>query len=129
MFRPLVVLALSALTLSACGGGDASLDRDVPNNIAISQIKAPDGMNRVVRMENASGGNIIGVMVRPTGQVTWSPDIFRLDWLQDESHVNINMDDGSGLCTYDFLVQRHPAGEVIFYEQNVCNVSVPLVVR
>ena len=101
----------------------------MPDRIAISQLRAADGINRVVDMENETGGNIIGVLVRPSGQRTWSPDIFRLDWLQDGDSVEINMDDGSGLCTYDFLVQRHPAGEVIYYEQNVCNPGQPMIIR
>lgn len=131
MIRAISAMASIGILLSACGGGSdtTSSGRDVPNNIKISNVSVRDGNDRRIVMQNESGGVVIGIFYRPSGLRSWGEDIFRLGWLQDGNSVVVNMENGSGVCTYDFLVQRHPAGEIIYYDQNVCEDRANLTIR
>ena len=103
MFPKPFLIGLSFIALAACGG-EAYLDREVPNRIDAFNAKSPDREDRVVNVINATGGNIFGFLARGTGETNWGTDIFGLDWLQDGQSVEITVDNGSDICVYDFLV-------------------------
>ena len=123
-----LLAALTLTTLAACDG-EAPLDREVPDRINAFDQRSADRQDRVITVVNATGGNIIGFFARPAGETSWGNDVFGLDWLQDAQSVEIRVDNGTGICAYDFLVQRYPAGEVIYSAQDVCNMRQDLVIN
>jgi ABC-type glycerol-3-phosphate transport system substrate-binding protein len=82
-----LMFVLSALTLAACGD---------------TSTATSTSYNRNVTVVNNSGYTVTQFYGSNSGASTWQEDILGADVLPPGGSVNINFDDGSGYCTFDF---------------------------
>ena len=57
------------------------------------------------------------------GSNSWEEDILGVDVLYSGSSVDINFDDGSGYCTFDFKAVFADGDEVIQRNVDVCTIG------
>lgn len=80
-------------------------------------------MERKVRINNLSSYTIVEFYASNTGTTDWQEDILGSDVLPSGSSVNINIDDGSGYCKYDFLAVFDDGDQLVSSDNNVCELD------
>jgi hypothetical protein len=79
--------------------------------------------NRNVSIVNASGMTITNFYGSNAGSSSWEEDILGTSTLSSGSAVNINFNDGSGYCDFDFKVVFADGSVGIENGIDVCTIS------
>jgi hypothetical protein len=79
--------------------------------------------NRHVDIVNKTGKTLTHFYASGTGTSDWEDDILGRDTIDDGDTFDINIDDGSGACRYDFKAVFEGGGELIKNNINVCQIS------
>jgi hypothetical protein len=108
-FKPLILLALSSLALAACDTG--------------TTYSSGGGYNRNVLVVNNSGLTVTQFYGSNIGSTSWEEDILGANVLPAGSSVNVNFDDGSGYCTFDFKAVFADGSSVVENGIDVCATS------
>lgn len=79
--------------------------------------------NRVVEVINGTGFTMTEFYASVSSTDSWEEDILRDEVLEDGDAVDINIDDGSGKCVYDFRAVFENGQEAVKRGVNVCRIS------
>lgn len=77
-------------------------------------------LDRRVTIVNNSSYDIVEFYASNKGTNDWQEDIFGDKMLPAGNSVQINIDDGSGYCKFDFLAVFEDGDKVISKNNNVC---------
>lgn len=97
-------LALAALVSACSGTASFALDRHVVIN-------------------NKTTYDITEFYASNTGTANWEEDILGVDVLPAGSSVNIDIDDGTGYCKFDFRAVFSDGTDLVTPNNNVCELS------
>jgi len=86
-FRTILLLAVSGAVLAACDTGTTS---------------SGSSYDRHVLVVNNSGATVTRFYGSNSGAESWQEDILGANTLPPGASVNVNFDDGTGACSYDF---------------------------
>ena len=89
-------------------------------------LLAPYGASaadRVVEIINETGQTMTEFYASVTSTDSWEEDILGDDVLDDGESVDVNIDDGSGKCVYDFRAVFKSGAEAVKRGVNVCQIS------
>ena len=84
-------------------------------------------IDRSVTLVNNSGSTITQFFGSNTGQSSWEEDILGNGVLPPGGSVNINFNDGSGACSFDFKAVFADGSSAVESNIDVCAVSVVTV--
>ena len=105
IFRRTLVVALAALTITATTA--------IP---AFAQ-------DRKVRIVNNTNFTIVRFYGSNKGSKSWEEDILGADVLDPGQSVNINFDDGTGYCKFDFKAVFNDGEELVSKNINICEIG------
>jgi hypothetical protein len=105
----LASLALSTASLTAC--------------VDSGTTYTTGSIDRSVTVFNASGYTIVQFYGSNTGRSSWEEDILGTGVLPSGSAVDINFNDGSGACLFDFKAVFADGSSVVESNIDVCRVS------
>lgn len=80
-------------------------------------------LERKVKINNLTSYTIVEFYASNTGTADWQEDILGTDVLGAGESVNINIDDGSGYCKFDFLAVFDDGDELVSADNNVCELD------
>ncbi len=106
------ILAAAAIGISLAGCEDTG-----------GAVYSNDGYNRNVLIVNQTGQTIYRFYGSNVGTNSWEEDILGSSVLLSGQSVNINFDDGSGYCNFDFKVEFQDGSYVTESNINVCQIS------
>lgn len=86
-------------------------------------VTTSSGANRNVQIVNNTGFTITHFYGSNAGANSWEEDILGVDVLASGSSVNINFDDGTGYCSFDFKAVFSDGDEVIRSNVDVCTIG------
>jgi hypothetical protein len=86
-------------------------------------VTTTGGANRHVLIVNNTGYTMTHFYGSNAGTNSWEEDILGVDVLPSGSSVDINFDDGTGYCTFDFKAVFSDGDEVIQPNVNVCSIG------
>lgn len=78
--------------------------------------------NRVVKIVNNTGFTIIEFYGSNKGTNSWEEDILGYDVMGPYSAMNINFDDGTGYCVFDFKAVFNDGDVIVSNGINVCEI-------
>jgi hypothetical protein len=84
-------------------------------------------VDRTVTVENYSGLTITRFYGSNTGRGSWEEDILGNGVIPPGTAVNINFNDGSGACLFDFKAVFADGSSVVESNVDVCRVSIVTV--
>ena len=102
------LLGFSALALTACEETTTTTTTSADRHVTIIN-------NTGISMREFYGSN--------AGANTWQEDILGSNVLPAYSSVNINFDDGSGYCTFDFKAVFADGSSLVDSNVDVCTTS------
>lgn len=79
--------------------------------------------DRVVEVFNETGQTMTEFYASVTSTNSWEEDILGDETLEDGDSVDVNVDDGSGKCIYDFRAVFESGAEAVKRRVNVCQIS------
>ena len=79
--------------------------------------------NRHVDIVNKTGKTLKHFYASTTGTDSWEEDILGRDVIADGETFDIDVDDGSGACKYDFKAVFENGASSVHNNVNVCQVS------
>lgn len=79
--------------------------------------------DRSVEVVNKTGQTMTEFYASVTSTNSWEEDILEDDTLEDGDSVDVNVDDGSGKCIYDFRAVFESGAESVKRGVNVCQIS------
>lgn len=79
--------------------------------------------DRSVEVFNKTGQTMVEFYASITNADSWEEDILGDDTLDDGDSVDVNVDDGSGKCVYDFRAVFESGAEAVKRGVNVCQIS------
>lgn len=91
--------------------------------IASAPVADADRQNRRVKIINETSFDMVRFYGSNVGTDDWEEDILGKDILRSGQSVNINFDDGSGYCMFDFKAVFDDGDEVIAERKNVCELG------
>ncbi len=109
-FRILAVAAVVGATLAGC------VD-------TTSGGYAVDSYDRNVTIANQTGRTVYRFYGSNVGTSSWEEDILGSNVLGPYSSVNINFNDGTGHCNFDFKIEFADGGTYTDYDINVCQIT------
>ncbi len=80
-------------------------------------------LDRRVRIVNETGYTIVRFYGSNKGSDSWEEDILGSDVLPSGSSVNINFDDGSGYCKFDFKAVFDDGDVLVKKNINICKIG------
>ena len=80
-------------------------------------------LDRRVRIINNTKYTIVEFYGSHTGTTSWQEDILGYDVLPPGNSVNVNFDDGTGYCIFDFKAVFNDGDVLEKYGVNVCEIS------
>jgi hypothetical protein len=86
-------------------------------------VTTTGGADRNVRIVNSTGYTMTHFYGSNAGTSSWEEDILGVDVLYSGQSVNINFDDGTGYCTFDFKAVFSDGDSVIQPNVNVCSIG------
>ncbi len=105
ILRRTLITALAALTMAAT-------------------VSAPVfAQDRRVRIVNNTGFTIVRFYGSNKGSKSWEEDILGSDVLGPGQSVNINFDDGTGYCKFDFKAVFNDGDELVSKNINICEIG------
>lgn len=84
---------------------------------------ATDTANRHVSVYNASGMTITNFYGSRVGASTWEEDVLGSSVIQPGATVDINFDDGTGACLFDFKAVFADGSSAVEQGIDVCSTS------
>ena len=105
MLRRTAVTALAALALAAMTAAPAF------------------ALDRQVRIVNNTGYTIVEFYGSNKGSKSWEEDILGRDVLGSGQSVNINFNDGTGYCMFDFKAVFNDGDVVTSKDINICEIG------
>lgn len=91
--------------------------------LIVSLASAAFAENRDVTVTNASSAAMIEFFASNTGTNNWEEDILGVDVLEVGEAVDVNIDDGSGYCVFDFKATFEDGSSAVMGNVNVCEIS------
>lgn len=85
---------------------------------------AASAQDRVVEIVNETGVTMMEFYASNVDRSDWEEDILGMDVLDSGYSVDIDIDDGSGQCLFDFRAVFADGEEVVDEAVNVCEVAV-----
>ncbi len=82
-----------------------------------------EAANRHVDIINKTGKALTHFYASRTGSDNWEEDILGRDTIANGETFDINIDDGTGACRFDFRAVFQGGGESIKRNINVCEIS------
>ena len=79
--------------------------------------------DRRVEIVNKTGLTITEFYASNTGASEWEEDILGTDILANGDTVEVNIDDGTGKCRFDFKAVFQNGAELVRNNINVCQIS------
>lgn len=79
--------------------------------------------NRHVDIVNKTGKTLTEFYASSTGSNSWEEDILGRDTIANGETFDINIDDGTGACRFDFRAVFQNGGESVKRNVNVCEIS------
>lgn len=107
-FRAFFLLALSGAVLAGCDTGTTS---------------SGGSYDRHVLVVNNSDATVTQFYGSNSGAQSWQEDILGTDTLPSGSSVNVNFDDGTGACSYDFKAVFADGTSAVESGIDVCSTS------
>jgi hypothetical protein len=105
ILRRTLITALAALTMAATASAPAF------------------AQDRRVRIVNNTGFTIVRFYGSNKGSKSWEEDILGADVLGPGQSVNINFDDGTGYCKFDFKAVFNDGEELVSKNINICEIG------
>ena len=90
---------------------------------AIPAVPSAHAANRRVDIINKTGRSLTHFYASRVGTNDWEEDILGKDTLDNGETFEINIDDGSGACRFDFKAVFEGGSELIKKNINVCEIS------
>ncbi|CUH63803.1 hypothetical protein TG4357_00900 [Thalassovita gelatinovora] len=93
--------------------------------LVVAQMGATSSQaaNRKVTIVNNSGYTIVEFQGSNVGANSWEEDILGNDVLEHGQKVDINFDDGTGYCKFDFLVTFDDGDQLTEKNFDVCSIG------
>ena len=88
-----------------------------------ANFSTADAADRRVRIINETSFDMVRFYGSNVGTDDWEEDILGRDILRAGKSVNVNFDDGSGYCMFDFKAVFDDGDEVIARRKNVCELG------
>jgi len=89
----------------------------------LSSTNAAVALERWVTIINNTGFTMVNFYASHRDAQTWQEDILGQDVLPSGYSVNINMDDGTGYCVFDFLAVFDDGDKVEVRDRNICELD------
>ncbi|MEE9429292.1 MAG: hypothetical protein V3V25_14215 [Paracoccaceae bacterium] len=80
-------------------------------------------LDRSVTIVNNTDFTIVRFYGSNKGSDSWEEDILGSDVLKPHTQVNINFDDGSGYCKFDFRAEFNDGDVLVKKNINICEVG------
>ena len=107
------IVAAAAIGFSVTGCVDTTTTTTVVSS----------AQNRNVLIVNQTGRTIFRFYGSNVGTNSWEEDILGANVLPSGRSVNINFDDGTGYCNFDFKIEFADGSSLIENNINVCRVG------
>ena len=91
--------------------------------LALSTGVASAAEDRHVRIINETRHTMVHFYASNTSRTTWEEDILGRRVLKPGQDVNINIDDGTGHCKFDFKAVFDDGDELVRNNIDVCRIS------
>lgn len=91
--------------------------------LAASLVSPAAALDRKVQIMNKTGYTIMEFYGSNTGTNDWEEDIFGSDILPNGRTMNINFDDGSGYCKFDFKAVFDDGDVIVSRDINICELT------
>lgn len=91
--------------------------------LAAASITSASAANRRVDIVNQTGMVITEFYASNTGTDNWEEDILGRDVIADGETFDINIDDGTGRCRFDFKAVFDNGKSLVRNNINVCQIS------
>lgn len=78
--------------------------------------------SRVVTIVNNTGYTIVEFYGSNKGTDSWEEDILGYDVMDPYTSLNINFDDGTGYCIFDFKAVFNDGDIIVSNEINICEI-------
>jgi hypothetical protein len=91
--------------------------------VALLGTTAAQAANRHVDIVNKTGQTLTHFYASAVGVDNWEEDILGRDTIDQGETFDINIDDGSGACRYDFKAVFENGTELVKNNINVCSIS------
>jgi uncharacterized protein (DUF2147 family) len=91
--------------------------------LTLATVLPAAALDRRVTIINNTGYTIVNFFGSNTGTQSWEEDILGNDVLPSGSSVQINFNDGTGYCMFDFLAIFDDGEQLIREGVNICEVS------
>jgi len=89
----------------------------------LSSVSTVSALDRRVRIVNNTGFTIVRFYGSNKGSKSWEEDILGSDVLPSGSSVNINFNDNSGYCKFDFKAVFDDGDVLIKKNINICEIG------
>ena len=90
---------------------------------ALSLASPAAALDRHVKIINETSFDIVEFYGSNTGTNDWEEDILGKDVLYSGKSVNVNFDDGSGYCMFDFRAVFSDGDVLVRRKINVCEIG------
>jgi hypothetical protein len=122
-----IAVLTEAVRASAVTGKKMSMKAKLIGSIALVVVQmiatSSHAADRKVKIVNKSGYAIVKFQGSNVGTSSWEEDILGQDILEHGQSVNINFDDGTGHCKFDFLVTFEDGDEMKEEDIDVCSIG------
>lgn len=89
----------------------------------LASTTSATALNRWVKIVNNTGYTMVSFYASHRDATSWEEDILGNGVLRSGYSVDINIDDGSGYCVYDFKAVFDDGDEVEVWGRNVCELA------
>lgn len=79
--------------------------------------------NRNVQVVNESEMSVLSFRASNVGTNSWGPDLLGRTTLYPGEGINLDLDDGSGYCRFDFLTIMEDGTSLVRPRVNICKVQ------
>ena len=91
--------------------------------LVFASTSAVSALDRRVRVVNKTGFSIVRFYGSNKGSKSWEEDILGSDILRSGQSVNINFDDNSGYCKFDFKAVFDDGDVLVKKNINICEIG------
>lgn len=91
--------------------------------LLLSSVSTVSALDRRVRIVNNTGFTIVRFYGSNKGSKSWEEDILGSDVLPNGSSVNINFNDNSGYCKFDFKAVFDDGDVLVKKNINICEIG------